>query len=774
MLLRKMIRDLRQNAVQFLSIFVMTAIAILVVSGFDASDVGVARSAAEYLYSTNYKDIDIQGGIFTDTDISRIMQVDGVVSVNGMRRYTGKTGKNDEIPLVLSYIKGNDVSSFHVVEGEGYTEGKKGAWIEYIYAEKNNIKVGDTFSFKIGDKRYSEEILGLIYYPEFMYYIPNNTFTEPEYGKHAFLVMDINEVPESSITYDNLIVDLKETKGQGIYLTEKEKSKMVEARSVIQKKFDNPNILIKTKFENDDYNDYVGSMTSNDSLANVFLVIFMLSASLGIITTMTRITTNQRTQIGTLKALGFSRFKITIHYMLYSVTVTFLGSLTGFFIGVFMLGQYLNDLNDYYYQNPLIRLEPTSKSIIMIMIAVIISILVTYFSTRKILSENASEILRPEPPTSTGTLFFERFKLWQRLKFATRWNIRDVHINLLRVLGSVFGILICSMLIYTAVGFYECLAAQSEWQYGDIIQANYKMTFTMDAPYETVYDYGKKYAGQLTDERDATIYSDSEEAVRMCTVIDDGNMVLTQDEDLDYMSIPSEGALLTTKLGDTLDVGVGDIITFKIPGDKNTYTANIVGFCRQSENQGIIMSRTAARTIGLDFKPNVIYSRKTIPDNLKKLPEVESVDSIKSLKDSLDASNSMGYSISTIIISMAVIMGLVVLYNLGVLSYIEKTREIATLKVLGFQTLSIRFILLQQNLSITALGVILGIPAGVFTLDLLIDTYADETMDIIIKTSFLPVIIAVFGTFLVSVLVNAYITSKIKGIDMVEALKGVE
>ena len=99
MLLRKMIRDLRQNAVQFLSIFIMTAIAILVVSGFDASDVGVARSAAEYLSATNYKDIDIQGGIFTDTDISRIMQVDGVASVNGMRRYTERPEKRMRFPL---------------------------------------------------------------------------------------------------------------------------------------------------------------------------------------------------------------------------------------------------------------------------------------------------------------------------------------------------------------------------------------------------------------------------------------------------------------------------------------------------------------------------------------------------------------------------------------------------------------------------------------------------------------------------------------------------
>jgi putative ABC transport system permease protein len=119
-------------------------------------------------------------------------------------------------------------------------------------------------------------------------------------------------------------------------------------------------------------------------------------------------------------------------------------------------------------------------------------------------------------------------------------------------------------------------------------------------------------------------------------------------------------------------------------------------------------------------------------------------------------------------------MGVVVLYNLGVLSYIEKVREIATLKVLGFQSIKIRMILMQQNLTITGIGALLGIPAGFVALGILTDGFMLEDGELIIRLSAMPYVGAVLGTLLVSVLVNLYVTSKINSIDMVEALKGVE
>ena len=131
-------------------------------------------------------------------------------------------------------------------------------------------------------------------------------------------------------------------------------------------------------------------------------------------------------------------------------------------------------------------------------------------------------------------------------------------------------------------------------------------------------------------------------------------------------------------------------------------------------------------------------------------------------------------TISIIVSVIAIVLGTVVLYNLGVLSYIEKVREIATMKVLGFQSMNIRFILMQQNLTVTGLGAIIGVPLGYLSLTALIDEFLLDDSDLIMDLSVLPFAVGIIGTFLVSVLINIVVTAKINEINMVEALKGVE
>ena len=774
MLLRKVLRDLKQNAVQFLAIYIMTLLALLVVSGFDASDNGVYQSAAEYLTDHNFKDLNIEGRYFDHEDIAMLENMDGVAHVNGILHGTGKTVLDKERPLVISYIDGNEVSSMYLTEGEPYTPGSSGVWVEALFAEPMGIRPGDMLTITTENMTFQEKVRGLVYSPEYLYYIPNSTYTEPEYGTHGFIIMDINEAPGENVEFDQLIVDLSEVHGQGMRLTEAEKKIMRDMRERITEKLDEPGLLIKLKTEDDIYDEYVGSMNSTGAISTIFPLVFMLVAVLGIITTMARLTGKQRTLIGTMKALGFSDKQITLHYMCYSVIVAILGCISGIIIGTYTLGVYLNDLNDYYYQNPYIRLELTWKCLFMSLLAVGLSVLVTWFSTHRLLVQNASEILRPEPPKNSGCGMIEKTPFWGKLGFTTRWNFRDVWRNKMRTLASITGILVCSLLLYTATGFYECLSNQAEWMYGELIRAEYRITFEPGISRSTVYDYAREYEGQMVEEVETTLYSDTTESVRPMIVLDKGNMVWVEDESLSYIELPENGIALTSRLTDMLGVKVGDTLRWKIAGNEKVYSAPIAVIVRQATDQGILMSREYWESIGGEFEPNLVYTRKTVPTDLKNRPEVSSADSTETLKTALENINIMGYAVTAIMIAMAVVMGVIVLYNLGVLSYIEKVREIATLKVLGFQTGDIRRILLQQNLTVTAIGAIAGVPFGIITLDMLVDLFTGADGEMIVRFSVMPYVYAILGTFLVSVLVNLYITLKVKKIDMVEALKGVE
>ena len=773
-LLKKVLRDLRNNAVQFFSIYIMTLLSLFIQTGFESSNVGSAYSAAEYFAETNYKDLDVQGAYFTYKDIEMLENTPGVNFVDGIARATGKITLDKERLLVLGYIDGNDVSKMYLTEGTAYVPGSTGCWVETRFAEPMGIRPGDMLTMTSGNITLKEEVKGLVYCPEYLYYLPNDTYTEPEYGTHGFVIMDISEAP-AGVQIDKLIVDLEDVRNNGPLLTKEEKKTMNVMREVLNKRMDNPNILIKTKIEDEDYEDYAGVLDSNDAISTVFPIIFLAVALLGILTTMTRLTENQRVQIGTLKALGFSDRKITWHYMSYSVIIALLGCITGSIIGPIVLGGYLNDLNDYYYQNPIQRLQLTGKTFWMGCLTVALCVAVSYLSTRKILVENPARILLPPAPKFDSTGAFEKTHFWKNLRFASRWNIRDVRRNKLRTAVSVAGILVCSMLIFMSLGFYESLDSQSDWMYDEIFRGNNQIVFKDDVQYGTVYEFANEYQGQMSQVSSVTLFTDKIESVREMTILDDGNLFMPQDENLEYIEIPESGVMLTSRLVDYFGISVGENISWKLPGSNKIYTAPVVKICRVAIQQGIIMSRSAWEEMGGDFEPNIVYTRMSVPYDIKtKRPEVSSASSKEMLIEMLQNSSEVAYTISYILAVIAIVMGIVVLYNLGVLSYIEKTREIATLKVLGFHSSSIRFILLQQSLVITAAGAILGVPFGVIMLGKLADMVMSIYFDMVVAPSLMPYFGAILGTFMVSVLVNIFVSSKVKTIDMVEALKSRE
>ncbi len=774
MLFRKVLRDLKQNAVQFLAIFVMTFFALFVVGGFDGDSTGERYSIDEYFADTNFKDLDIRGDIFNASVISMLENMEGVKSVNGIRHGTGKVNPNGTDYLaVISYIDKNDVSSMLISEGEEFIPGAEGVWVEEQFAKPLGIHVGDVINIQTENVNFKETVRGIGYCPEYLYYVPNDTYPEPVYGEHAFLIMDISQAP-GEVYFDQMIVDLTDVKGQSESLTDADIRTMEIMRDEVAEKIDNRNVVVKTKTEDELYHLYVGALNSSDVLATVFPTIFLAVACLGIVSTMTRLTSKQRTQIGTLKALGFSRKTITLHYLSYSFVISAVAALLGVFLGDYLLGSYLTDLTLYYYQNPYMRIQLSFTSVYMALIAVGLCVLITFYCTRRLLKENASDILRPEAPKGVGSGFFEKTPIWKMLAFGTRWNIRDIRKNKLRTLLSIFGVTVCSMLLFAAVGFYECMEEQVDWMYDDLILANSKITFEDSAGYGTVSDYAKEYHGQMVQFDNVTIYTKDQEYIRFLMVVDEGNLYRIMDEKLSYMEIPRSGVLVTTKTAENLNIRIGDEISWRIPGDRETYRAKVAGLIRQATDQGILLSRAAFEEVRGEFRPSIVYTMMSVPKELQSRPEIVAVNDRQSLKDILSASHSTGYAITGILIVMAVMMGVVVLYNLGVLSYAEKIREIATMKVLGFQSMKIRMILMQQNLTITGIGAILGIPAGLAALKILVDGFTLEDGDMVIRLSAIPYLGAVVGAILVSVLVNLYVTSKVNKIDMVEALKGVE
>ena len=217
----------------------------------------------------------------------------------------------------------------------------------------------------------------------------------------------------------------------------------------------------------------------------------------------------------------------------------------------------------------------------------------------------------------------------------------------------------------------------------------------------------------------------------------------------------------------------GDIITWKIVGSDKYYKSKIVGFNKDPQNQNMTITRGYYEKLGNKYEPDSLYADKDL-SNTKEIDNVLLIQDINSLEEGMSNMLSTMKSMIVLIIFIAIVLGAVIIYNMGVLSYTEKEYQFATLKVLGFRDRQIRKIFIKQNNIIAVISIILGLPAGFYLTDWLYKTAIEESYDFGANISIMTYVYATIGTFLTSYIVSKILSKKINNIDMVTSLKGNE
>ena len=199
--------------------------------------------------------------------------------------------------------------------------------------------------------------------------------------------------------------------------------------------------------------------------------------------------------------------------------------------------------------------------------------------------------------------------------------------------------------------------------------------------------------------------TDAEDYVRF---VDRKNNIIQKPTD--------EGIYVTYKLAETKGYKLGDEITWHIYGDNNYYTSKIIGFNKDPQNQNITMTRKYLESLGIEYKPNALYTNKNL-SSVKEIDGVDTIQNIESLKQGMVGMLSMMKTMLTLIIGVAALLGGIIIYNLGILSYTEKQYQFATLKVLGFKNKKIKNIFIKQNNWIAIISIVIGLPFGYYLTD---------------------------------------------------------
>ena len=566
---------------------------------------------------------------------------------------------------------------------------------------------------------------------------------------------------EDSYVFPYAIVDVEDT------------SKALETRNKIKETTEDI-ITATLRDDNLSYDGYKREAEEGETYSGVFSGLFVFIAILSVVTTMNRFVKKERTQIGTLKALGIKRSKITRMYVNYGFFISVIASVLGIVLGNLLIGNFFLEMEMEYYEIPYYNIV-TIPLVYGVAIAIIIVItLVTYLSCRKILKETASEALRIErPKIKVKDNSFTTKKVFNKLSLSSKWNLRDIVRSKGRTLMATVGIAGCTMLVVTAFGMLDSMKSYVSWEFDTINNFEYKLSLSTDYTNKQYDDIILKYGNATSQTTGIEFKNNNEIIIKPLTINDTNGFLQVTDHNRHPFTMNDDGLYITEKMSQVNNLKIGDIVEWHIIGSDNWYKTKIVGLNRDPQAQQFNCTKKFFDTLDEEYKADSVYTNEDL-SGIKEISGVNTIQTVKKLEDGMNSMLNMMYSLIALLIVISVILAIVIIYNLGIMSFSEKEYQFATLKVLGFKYKQIKKIFIKQNIWIGIFAIIIALPLGNYMTDYIFKNAIGDTYDFEAMIKPVTFIFSALGTFIVVYIVNQFLAKKIKKIDMVSSLKGNE
>lgn len=790
MLKKKMFRDIKQNLSQFITIFLMVLIGVMVYVGIEAYMDGMTSAADNFYKNNNIQDLNVMGNL-SDKDLDKIKSLDNVKDAEKKLVVNAIDKDDKDKTYLLSFIDSNNISKFHIIDGEKFDVNKKGTWVDNFYAEKNNLKVGDTIKIKYDTFSLEEKILGLINVPDHIYDVKDESELVPNRENFGFVYLSVNEIPENYIK-DLVMKEMKITDEKIFdkYVTSfnykeyipynyimvdvNKKKNVTSVKEDIEDNVSNAKAIVKIE-DTLSYQRYQGEIDEGASYVGIFSGLFLFIAMLSVITTMTRVVKKQKLQIGTMKALGIKNSKIVMHYVGYGFFVSLAAAIVGIILGKYFIGTFFLNMEMDYFEVPngIPVVKPLSYLVALLVVMVVSFI--TYLTCRKELFKKPAEALRNEVPNvKVSSLNLSTKGIFKKLNFSSKWNYRDILRNKFRTVTAVVGIVGCCMLIVCAFGMLNSMNHFIKLQFEDLYNFNYKLSLKENIKDDELKVLTDKYGNNTSETLTIETKIGKEREANTIFVTNAGNLVRFQNKNGEFIKVnKNNGVYVTRKLADQKNLKVGDTIKWHIYGVNKYYESKIVGLTKDPQVQNLTMTKEYLESLDIDYKPDSLYTNTDLK-GVKDIKNVSLVQDINELKNGLESMLSMMKSMIMLIIVFAIGLGAIIIYNMGILSYSEKQYQFATLKVLGFSDKKIKKIFVQQNNWITVLSIIIGLPTGYYMTSWIFKSVIADNYDLSAYINLSTYLIAIIGTILVSIIVSRMLSKKVNKIDMVSSLKANE
>lgn len=536
-----------------------------------------------------------------------------------------------------------------------------------------------------------------------------------------------------------------------------------------------------------------------DAIANVFPVFFLAVASLVCLTTMSRMVDEQRTQIGIYSALGYSAKDIVFKYVLYSVVASIIGGSIGAAVCVQIMPRVIFAAYTTLYSLPWFIIEiPWEIFVISVAVALACTVLVAVFCCWRELKTAISSLMRPKVPKAGKRIWLENFpSFWKKLSFSHKLTARNLFRYKIRLIMTVLGISGCMALIIAGFGLNNAIAPIVDLQFGEIVR--YDAMISTDRSYDGLDAYTIQQ--ELEDDERIDVAMPVYEITGKTLDIEkkksfpdtilflpreienfDSLVNLRDPKTGEVLTLDTSGVIITKKVADKMGLSVGDDFIFSL--DTEEYTLRVSGITENYVYSYIYISpdyyRETFEKAPMYNKLYAVSSDKMTDEEAFTTEWLEKSDELilffftsETKAMMIDTMNSLKLVVLVIIL-FAGALAFIVVYNLTNINISERIREIATIKVLGFKHKEVNMYIFRENMIMCVMGILLGAVLGFFMAQYIIS--AVEVNMVTFSREVLPssYLYATGLTIFFTLLVNAYMTRRLKAIDMVDSLKAVE
>lgn len=541
------------------------------------------------------------------------------------------------------------------------------------------------------------------------------------------------------------------------------------------------------RLDDSSYSSFIDDATSVSNLSKIFPTIFFVVAVLISLISMSRMVEDDRMLIGTLKSLGFKNKNIRKKYIIYSSLATILGGITGALLGFFILPRIIWEIYKIIFDIPVFKYDYNiDNAVIGIIISSLCICGATLITIRKVIKEKTADLLRPKSPPSGKRVILEKVSfIWNRLNFSKKVTVRNLFRYKKRALMSIIGITGCTALMLVGFGIKDSIKDIANTQYKKVFHFDemvYLKDDTNDNDIDLIFnnDRIKNYVKSNMDlsiskdkyALNLFVFDDEKEIDKIINLVD----VKTKEK----IYLKDNEIIITDKLASLTNTKKNDYFTFNNAENKK-FKFKVSNISENYAAHYIFMNKNTYEKYFKEYKTNVVYINlnnfkdedKVINDlmNNNNIMSVLSVNStVKGIDDMLKSLNS----VVLILIILSGSLSIVVLYNLSYINIVERKREIATLKVLGFTNKEVDNYITKETIILTIIGIIFGLIFGKILTGLIISTVEIDMVRFMHIITIKSYIISIIFIILFTSIVNFVIHFALKKIDMIESLKSVE